>query len=236
MLNTKACLAVLGLPLWCRMVTAWIQFHIAAAGTVPKLLFSAGRWWQRWRQGDCLGSAADAFVCVLFLVGGFVWGKELFGVVPMQSDDLVVGILELLSFLLGDGMKVGLSDLQNAWRLPGRALLVGLPLTLIVTAVLAHYIVDLPRLECFLLGAVLAPMDLVCAGALGGDKDSRSARGARATCSTSSRASTSGLPCPSSWSCWPRCEPVPGGILGRDCCGDRPGRRFELSSSNAASW
>ncbi|MDJ0314805.1 cation:proton antiporter [Arthrobacter sp. H35-D1] len=110
---------------------------------------------------------------VLFLVGGFFLGNGVFGIIPMQSDDPVVGILAelaLFSILFSDGMKVGLSELRNAWRLPGRALLVGLPMTLVITAVLAHYIVGLPWLECFLLGAVLAPTDPVFAAALVGHK------------------------------------------------------------------
>lgn len=111
---------------------------------------------------------------VLFLVGGFVLGNGVLGVIPMDSNDPVVGILAqlaLFSILFTDGMKIGLADLRNAWRLPGRALLLGLPLTLIITAVLAHYIVGLPWLECFLLGAVLAPTDPVFAAALVGHRN-----------------------------------------------------------------
>lgn len=54
--------------------------------------------------------------------------------------------LALFSVLFTDGMKVGWSDLRSAWRLPGRALVLGLPLTLIVTALLARYIAGLPWL------------------------------------------------------------------------------------------
>ena len=38
-------------------------------------------------------------------------------------------------------MRVGLKDLASAWQLPGRALLLGLPLTLLGTALLAHWVV-----------------------------------------------------------------------------------------------
>jgi len=68
-------------------------------------------------------------------------------------------------------MKVGWSDLRSAWRLPGRALVLGLPLTLIVTALLARYIAGLPWLQCFLIGAVLAPTDPVFAAAIVGRKE-----------------------------------------------------------------
>lgn len=68
-------------------------------------------------------------------------------------------------------MRVGFKDLRSAWRLPGRALLFGLPLTLALTAVFAHYIVGLPWLESLLLGAILAPTDPVFAAAIVGREE-----------------------------------------------------------------
>lgn len=111
---------------------------------------------------------------VLFLLGGFVLGDGVLGVVPITPGSPVVGVLAqlaLFSVLYTDGMKVGFSDLRSAWRLPGRALLLGLPLTLLITALLAHYLVGLPWLQCFLLGAVLAPTDPVFAAAIVGRKE-----------------------------------------------------------------
>lgn len=111
---------------------------------------------------------------VLFLLGGFVIGQGVTGLVPLQPRDQVVGVLAqlaLFSVLFTDGMKVGWSDLRSAWRLPGRALVLGLPLTLIVTALLARYIAGLPWLQCFLIGAVLAPTDPVFAAAIVGRKE-----------------------------------------------------------------
>ncbi|WP_427017392.1 cation:proton antiporter [Pseudarthrobacter sp. P1] len=111
---------------------------------------------------------------VLFLLGGFVLGRGVLDVIPIESVDPVVGVLAqlaLFSVLFTDGMKVGLSDLRSAWRLPGRALLFGLPLTLLITALLARYIVGLPWLQCFLLGAVLAPTDPVFAAAIVGRQE-----------------------------------------------------------------
>ncbi|MGQ1797054.1 cation:proton antiporter domain-containing protein [Kocuria oceani] len=111
---------------------------------------------------------------VLFLLGGFVLGGGVLGVVPISSGDPVVGTLAelaLFSVLFTDGMKVGFTDLRVAWQLPGRALLLGLPLTLVLTAVLAHFAVGLPWLESFLLGAVLAPTDPVFASAIVGREE-----------------------------------------------------------------
>ncbi len=111
---------------------------------------------------------------VLFLVGGFVLGSGVTDVLVVEPDDEIVTLLAelaLFSVLFTDGMRVGLADLRQAWRLPGRALLLGLPLTLLVTAALAHYVVGLPWLEAFLLAAVLAPTDPVFASAIVGRQE-----------------------------------------------------------------
>lgn len=108
---------------------------------------------------------------VLFLVGGFALGPGALDVLHVESGDGAVAVLAelaLFSVLYSDGMKVGIGDLRRAWRLPGRALLLGLPLTLLLTAAAAHWVVGLPWLESFLLGAVLAPTDPVFAAAIVG--------------------------------------------------------------------
>lgn len=108
---------------------------------------------------------------VLFLVGGFLLGDGVFGVVAVHADDPVVATfaeLALFSVLFSDGMKVTVRDLRSARHLPGRALLFGLPLTFAVTAVLARYVADIGWIEAFLLGAVLSPTDPVFASALVG--------------------------------------------------------------------
>ncbi len=109
---------------------------------------------------------------VLFLVGGFVLGAGVLGVLDFAPDDpLVSGLasLALFAVLFTDGQKVGWQDLRKAWRLPGRALLLGMPLTMIVTAVLAYWLVGLSWPEAFLIGAILAPTDPVFAAALVGN-------------------------------------------------------------------
>ncbi|HEU4515308.1 MAG TPA: cation:proton antiporter [Nocardioidaceae bacterium] len=111
---------------------------------------------------------------VLFLVGGFVLGSGVTDVLVIEpGDDIVSTLAELALFsvLFTDGMRVGVADLRRAWRLPGRALLLGLPLTLLITAVLARYVVGLPWLESFLIAAVLAPTDPVFAAAIVGRKE-----------------------------------------------------------------
>ncbi len=111
---------------------------------------------------------------VLFLVSGFLLGDGMLGVVNLKPDDPVVSWfaeLALFSVLFTDGMRVGLRDLRDAWSLPGRALFLGLPLTLIGTALIAHAIVGIPWPESFLLGAVLSPTDPVFAAAIVGREE-----------------------------------------------------------------
>jgi sodium/hydrogen antiporter len=110
---------------------------------------------------------------VLFLVAGFVLGDGVTGVVSLQPQDEIVAMLAelaLFAVLFTDGMRVGWQDLISAWRLPGRALGWGLPLTLLVTALLAHFVAGLDWPEALLIGAVLAPTDPVFAAALVGNK------------------------------------------------------------------
>jgi len=111
---------------------------------------------------------------VLFLAAGFFVGDGMLGVVELTPTSPVVGTLAelaLFAVLFTDGMRVGWADLRSAWRLPGRALGWGLPLTLLITALLAHYVARLDWPEALLIGAILAPTDPVFAAALvGNDK------------------------------------------------------------------
>ncbi len=110
---------------------------------------------------------------VLFLVAGFVLGPETTGVLDLEAGSPVVSVLAelaLFAVLFTDGMRVGWSDLRSAWRLPGRALGWGLPLTLVITALAAHFIVGLDWPTSLLIGAILAPTDPVFASALVGNE------------------------------------------------------------------
>lgn len=108
---------------------------------------------------------------VLFLAAGFLVGDGVLGLVPLQPGDPAVrslAELALFSVLFTDGMRVGVRDIADAWQLPGRALLFGLPLTLAGTGVLAHFVAGLPWPEAMLVGAVLSPTDPVFAAAIVG--------------------------------------------------------------------
>ena len=111
---------------------------------------------------------------VLFLAAGFVAGPGVLGAVDLQAQDPIVielATLALFSVLFTDGMHAGIGDLRSAWRLPGRALLLGMPLTFAGTALFAHYLAGLTWNESMLVGAVLAPTDPVFAAAIVGREE-----------------------------------------------------------------
>ena len=105
---------------------------------------------------------------VIFLVAGFLLGPGALNLIQVQGKDHVVTLfveVALFTVLFADGMKIGARDLLKVWKLPGRALLLGLPLTLLFMAILAHFVMGLSWLESFLVGAVLSPTDPVFASA-----------------------------------------------------------------------
>jgi len=109
---------------------------------------------------------------VLFLIAGFVAGGVL-GITSVKPGDEQVRLLSelaLFSVLYTDGMRVQFEEIKRGWRLPARALFLGMPLTLILTAVLARFIVGLPWTEAFLLAAILSPTDPVLASAIVGQE------------------------------------------------------------------
>ncbi len=111
---------------------------------------------------------------VLFLVAGFVLGDGVLGVVDLQpGDEVVTGFAELALFsvLFTDGQRVGLGDLRSAWRLPGRALLLGMPLTFALTGLVGVVVAGLPWPEALIVAAVLAPTDPVFAAAIVGREE-----------------------------------------------------------------
>ena len=108
---------------------------------------------------------------VLFLVVGFVAGSGVTDLIDFDTGDpLVREIAEIALFavLFTDGMRTGIRDITSAWRLPGRALLLGMPLTIAVIAVFAHFVAGLSWLEATLVAAVLSPTDPVFAAAIVG--------------------------------------------------------------------
>lgn len=108
---------------------------------------------------------------VLFLGVGFLAGPKMLGLTTLSAHQPAVHILAslaLFSVLFTDGMEAGLNELRGAWRLPGRALLFGMPLTFVGISLLARWLGGLGWTEAFLVGAVLSPTDPVFAAAIVG--------------------------------------------------------------------
>jgi sodium/hydrogen antiporter len=106
---------------------------------------------------------------VLFLIAGFLLGRGGLGWTSLAASDELIGSfaeLALFTILFLDGTQLPLKKLTQAWRLPGRALLVGMPLTLGGIALAAHLLLGLGWANSFLLGAVLSPTDPVFVAAL----------------------------------------------------------------------
>src|SRR6202008_2173494 len=63
----------------------------------------------------------------------------------------------LMVVLSRDGLEVESEMLQRAWHLPVRKLVLAMPITCVLVAVVAHVVTDLSWTESFLLGPLLSP-------------------------------------------------------------------------------
>jgi len=106
---------------------------------------------------------------VLFLAAGFMAGRHLFGQLPAFPPDRLRNIAEiaLFSILFTDGMRTGgLKSVSQSWRLAGRALFLGMPLTIAGIALLCHWFLHTTWPQAFLVAAVLSPTDPVFVSAV----------------------------------------------------------------------
>lgn len=99
---------------------------------------------------------------VIFLIAGFISGPTILGlgdIEPWDEIESTLVELALVSVLFSDGMSVNLRMPREQWRLPGRALLLGMPLTFTIVTVLTRLLFDFSWLESALVGAILSPTD-----------------------------------------------------------------------------
>jgi sodium/hydrogen antiporter len=112
------------------------------------------------------GLARRSFLSLapVFVVAGFVLGQGGLEVLDLDPrSDFVQGlaVIALVLILFRDGLEVEAEMLQKAWHLPFRKLVLAMPLTALLVAVVTHAVTDLDWIESLLVGALLSPTDPV---------------------------------------------------------------------------
>jgi sodium/hydrogen antiporter len=100
----------------------------------------------------------------LFVVAGFALGDGGIGALHFEAQSgFVVDLatVALIVILFRDGLEVEAEMLQREWRLPLRKLVLAMPITGALVALVAKALTDLSWTESFLLGALLSPTDPV---------------------------------------------------------------------------
>lgn len=103
-------------------------------------------------------------LAVVFVLAGFLLGHGGLEVVDLQASSGFVedlAAVALIVILFRDGLEVDAQMLQSSWHLPLRKLVIGMPVTALLVAVLARLLVGLGWTEALLLGALLSPTDPV---------------------------------------------------------------------------
>src|ERR1700679_2402709 len=101
-------------------------------------------------------------LAAVFVLAGFILGDGAAGVLHFKGNSGFVADLAtvaLIVILFRDGLEVDAEMLRREWRAPLRKLVIGMPLTAAVVAVVAHALTGLTWVESFLLGALLSPTD-----------------------------------------------------------------------------
>lgn len=116
-----------------------------------------------------LAARTPLSTAVVVLVLGALLGPGVLGVVEVRAEDPLVSVLAqvaLVTVLFTDGQHLPLRHLRSTARLAGRALVLGMPLTLFGIAALVVLLTDLGWVQALLVGAVLSPTDPVFAAAI----------------------------------------------------------------------
>src|SRR3954447_3508939 len=109
-----------------------------------------------WLHGTVLS------ISVLAVATGMVLSfADVLDVQPRDTGLLEVVELALVLTLFTDGLVAERELVQQQWRKPARALVLAMPITGVLLALLAHALFGLGWAESFLLGAVLSPTDPV---------------------------------------------------------------------------
>ena len=133
----------------------------------------------------------------VFVVAGFVLGEGGLEVLEFDAESgfvVQLATVALIVILFRDGIEVEAEMLQREWRLPARKLILAMPITCVLIALVTHAVTDLNWTESFLLGALLSPTDP--GAVLERGARTRACRGSCATRSTSSPGMNDGLALP----------------------------------------
>jgi sodium/hydrogen antiporter len=112
------------------------------------------------------GLAHRSFLSMIavFVVAGFLLGEgglEVLEFDPESGFVVQLATVALIVLLFRDGIEVEAEMLQREWRLPARKLVLAMPITAVLVALVTHAVTDLSWTESFLLGALLSPTDPV---------------------------------------------------------------------------
>ena len=116
--------------------------------------------------GLLAGLARRSFLSLtaVFVLMGFLLGDGGLGLLSLEAESSFVeglALVALVVILFRDGLEVDAEMLRGAWRLPLRKLVVAMPLTAVLVALVARAMTDLGWTEALLLGALLSPTDPV---------------------------------------------------------------------------
>lgn len=104
----------------------------------------------------------------LFVVVGFALGDGGLEVLHFDARSSFVeqlAIVALVLILFRDGLEVD-REMLPAWRLPLRKLVLAMPLTAAIIAVVTHALTELDWTQSFLIGVLLSPTDPVLSSAV----------------------------------------------------------------------
>ena len=103
-------------------------------------------------------------LAALFVLAGFILGQGAIGVLTFKpSSGWVTDLatVALIVILFRDGLEADAEMIQSHWQLPLRKLVIAMPITAGIVALLCHVLVGLDWTESALLGALLSPTDPV---------------------------------------------------------------------------
>jgi NhaP-type Na+/H+ or K+/H+ antiporter len=112
------------------------------------------------------GLARRSFLSLaaFFVLAGFILGQGAIGVLnfrPSSGWVTDLATVALIVILFRDGLEADTEMIQSHWQLPLRKLVIAMPITAGIVAVLCHVLVGLDWTESGLLGALLSPTDPV---------------------------------------------------------------------------